>query len=129
MCPDKPLPDTPVGLPKFFTERLAAEHSAVTFGGAVFRLITSICPEQYMVDLDEAENRGYVRLRHGELRVDYLPDGAFDRAVIVFEHDFDDDTVPCFESNEERDQYLTQIAGALYRHHRARSHPHDHSTS
>ncbi len=129
MCPDKPLPDTPVGLPTFFTERLAAEHSAVTFGGAVFRLITSIGPEQYMVDLDDAENRGYVRLRHGELRADYLPDGDFSRAVTVFEHDFDDDAVPCFDSDEERDEYLSRIAEKLYIHHRAQSRPRRHSRS
>ena len=114
MCPDKTLPDAPRE-----PEDLFSDLRALTLGGATFRLTSYACPEQYDVDLDEAENRGYVRLRHGELRADYLPDGDFDRAVTVFEHDFDDDAVPCFESNEERDQYLTRIAEVLYRHHRA----------
>lgn len=112
MCPDKTLPSA-----RREVEDRFSDLRARTLGGATFRLTSCACPEQYDVDLGEAENRGYVRLRHGELRADYLPDGDFDRAVTVFEHDIDDDA-PCFESNEERDQYLTQIAEALYRHHR-----------
>ena len=84
----------------------------------MFRLTTPACPEQYLVDLGEAENRGYVRLRHGVLRGDYLPDGDFGRAVQVFERDIGDDA-GCFESNEERDEYLTRIAEKLYNQHRA----------
>ena len=70
------------------------------------------------MDLGDGENRGYVRLRHGDLTADYLPDGDFNRRVQVFERDIGDDA-PCFESDEERDRYLTQIADALHRRHRA----------
>ena len=124
MCPDKPLPDAPREREDRFSDL-----RALTLGGATFRLTCFACPEQYDVDLGDAGKRGYVRLRHGELRADYLPDGDFSRAVTVFEHDFDDDAVPCFDSDEERDEYLSRIAEKLYRHHRAHSHPRDHSRS
>lgn len=127
MCPDKPLPNALQGLENFFSD-LPPRQPRVRLGGAVFRLTCMACPEQYDVDLGEAENRGYVRLRHGALRADYLPDGDFSRRVTVFEADIGD-YAGCFESDEERDRYLTRIAEALYRHHRAQSHPRDHSRS
>ena len=74
------------------------------------------------MDLGDAENRGYVRLRHGALTADYLPDGDFDRAVQVFESDIGDHA-GCFGSDEQRDQYLTRIAEKLQGHHRARCSP------
>ena len=117
MPPDKTHPDAqreldePVAPP-------TSQQSAVTLGGAVFRLTSFACPEQYDVDLGEAKNRGYVRLRHGELTADYLPDGDFSRAVPVFERDIGDHA-GCFESDEERDRYLTEIAAKLHGQHRA----------
>ena len=118
MCPRKTLPNAPRRLENFCGDLLTPHESPVTLGGAVFRLTSFACPEQYDVDLDEAKNRGYVRLRHGELTADYLPDGDFGRAVPVFERDIGDHA-GCFESNEERDEYLTQIAEKLYSQHRA----------
>ena len=100
----------------------------MTLGGAVFRLTSFACPEQYDVDLGEAKNRGYVRLRHGELTADYLPDGDFARAVPVFERDIGDHA-GCFENNEERDRYLTEIAAKLHGQHRAHTRSCRHSRS
>ena len=116
MPPDK-TPGALRELHEWF-DRWRSEQSPVTLGGAAFRLTSIACPEQYDVDLDEARNRGYVRLRHGELTADYLPDGDFDRRVQVFERYLGEDA-PCFESNEERAEYLTQIAEKLYARHRA----------
>ena len=123
MCPDKPLSDIPRELKDPFSDL-----RALTLGGAVFRLTSYACPEQYDVELGDAGKRGYVRLRHGELRADYLPDGDLSHAVTVFEHDIGGDA-PCFENNEERHRYLTRIAEALYRHHGAHSDPPDPSKS
>ena len=117
MCPDKPFPKALQGLEDVFSD-LPPRQSRVRLGGAVFRLTCMACPEQYDVDLGEAENRGYVRLRHGTLRADYLPDGDFDRRAPVFEADIGD-YAGCFESDEERDEYLTRIAEELLRRHRA----------
>lgn len=118
MCRDQTLPNSRGKLPASSNVAWAAQPSVLTLAGATFRLTSPACPEQYMVDLGDAENRGYVRLRHGALTADYLPDGDFGRAVQVFEYDIGD-YAGCFESNEERDEYLTRIAGKLHRHHRA----------
>ena len=116
MSPDKTLRNTQQGL-REFSDDPPTPHKPVTLAGAMFRLITPACPEQFEVDLGEAEKRGYVRLRHGVLRGDYLPDGDFGRAVQVFERDIGDHA-GCFESNDERDTYLTQIAEKLHSRHR-----------
>lgn len=120
MCPDKPLSNAPRELENLVSDLLPPRQSRVTLGGAVFRLTCIACPEQYDVDLGDAENHGYVRLRHGALRADYLPDGDFDRRVTVFEADIGD-YAGCFEGDEERDRYLIQIAEKLYREHHAHS--------
>ena len=130
MCPDKTRPNVPRELENVFSglRALTPKQSPVTLGGAVFRLTCIACPEQYDVDLGEARNRGYVRLRHGELRADYLPDGDFSRAVPVYEHNVGDHA-GCFESDEERDRHLTEIAAKLHDQHRAHSRPGRHSRS
>ena len=122
MCPGTTLPNAPRKLDNFHGGLRTPHESSVTLGGAVFRLTSFACPEQYDVDLGDAENRGYVRLRHGDLTADYLPDGDFSRATRVFEHDIGDDA-PCFESDEERDRFLTEIAEKLHSQHRSHTRP------
>lgn len=69
----------------------------------------SACPEQYDVFTPEGEEIGYLRLRHGGFRVDYLPT---DETVYYAEPKGDG----CFES-DERDYYLSKACEALIDRH------------
>ena len=62
-------------------------------------------PEQYDVYRANGELCGYVRLRWGSLRADYLNiDGD-----TIYLHEFEDSYKGCFDSEEERNKYLTEI--------------------
>ena len=68
------------------------------------------CPEQYDVFDSEGKQVGYIRLRHGNLRADY-PDCGGDT---VYRHVFDDGWKGLFDSDEEREKYLTEAVKALH---------------
>ena len=64
------------------------------------------CPEQYDVYRSNGELCGYVRLRWGTLRADY-PNVEGDS---IYTHKFEDDFKGCFDSDEERNKYIQEIA-------------------
>ena len=66
----------------------------------------SACPEQYDVFRANGELCGYVRLRWGVLRADYP---NIDGDSIYIEN-FGDDFKGCFDSEEERQEYISKIA-------------------
>lgn len=71
-----------------------------------FKMTCSACPEQYDVLLGE-EQVAYVRLRHGNLRVD-CPDVG---GVTVYQADPNGDG--CFYDQEERDYHLRHAGAAI----------------
>lgn len=64
------------------------------------------CPEQYDVYRSNGELCGYVRLRWGTLRADY-PNVEGDS---IYNYNFEDDFKGCFDSDEERNKYIQEIA-------------------
>ena len=81
----------------------------ITRNGVNYRLerTCTACPEQYDV-LVENEQVGYLRLRHGEFRVE-VPDVG---GRAVYEAAPEGDGI--FE-DEERDDYLRQAVDAIHR--------------
>jgi hypothetical protein len=75
--------------------------------GLRFVMTCIACPEQYDVFDSSGKQVGYVRLRHGELRCDYPDYGG----ETIYEVDPIGDG--CFDSDEERDFHLGEIAGKL----------------
>lgn len=63
------------------------------------------CPEQYDVYAPDGEKIGYLRLRHGNFRADYLPT---DDTVYVASPDGDG-----IFADHERDYYLGEACEAL----------------
>jgi hypothetical protein len=67
------------------------------------------CPEQYDVYTKNGQQVGYVRLRWGELRVDYPKVGC----EVIYQHKFEDNMKGGFDNQKERDEYLSNIVEAL----------------
>jgi hypothetical protein len=65
-----------------------------------------MCPEQYDVYRANGELCGYIRLRWGSLRADY-PSIEGDT---IYQHSFNDDFKGGFDSEEERNYFLLEIA-------------------
>lgn len=76
--------------------------------GLNFRLTCEVAPEQYDVYKD-GEQVGYVRLRWGCLTC-YVPDYG---DKIVYEAEFDDGFLGCFEDEEQRIEHLEMCAKAI----------------
>ena len=76
--------------------------------GLTFDQTCGACPEQYDVFKD-GEQVGYVRLRHGYLRVD-VPDCG---DTTIYEHSFSDGWQGIFDSEDQRTEHLTKIATAI----------------
>lgn len=80
-----------------------------------FEQTCGACPEQYDVFIDVSPESkstdicGYVRLRWGYLRVD-CPDCG---GETVYEHEFDDGLMGCFDNNHQRTTYLVSAAKAI----------------
>ena len=68
-------------------------------------------PEQYDVYRANGELCGYVRLRWGSLRADY-PNIDGDT---IYQHEFEDNYKGCFDSDDERAKYLTEICNSYKR--------------
>lgn len=83
------------------------ELNSLFIGGLEFKLTCLACPEQYDVFLDGVQV-AYVRLRHGFLRV-WVPD-CDDDDNLIYTHEFDDGWKGTFDSDEERFDYLYEIA-------------------
>jgi hypothetical protein len=77
--------------------------------GLRFVLTCIACPEQYEV-FDGERQVGYVRLRHGWLRVDYPECGG---EVLLENGENDDIGDGMFETDELRDAWLTRAAQAI----------------
>lgn len=77
--------------------------------GLEFYETCSACPEQYEVYDSNDNHVGYVRLRWGYLKCNY-PD--VDGETIYFV-EFDDGWMGRFESEEQREKYLNNIADKI----------------
>lgn len=64
------------------------------------------CPEQYNVFDENNKQVGYVRLRWGNLYCDY----PHHNGETIYEHSFNDGYLGIFESEEDREHHLTNIA-------------------
>lgn len=77
-----------------------------------------MCPEQYWAH-SGAKTIGYIRLRWGRLTCDYLPTGRpklADNNIRVLEHlfrDKNDEYKGCFNTEEERKEWLDKCKAAL----------------
>jgi hypothetical protein len=80
------------------------ERKDVYINGLRFVMTCIACPEQYDVFDGSGKQVGYVRLRHGELRCDYPDCGG----ETIYEVDPAGDG--CFDTDEERDYHLKEIA-------------------
>lgn len=80
----------------------------IELNGYTFDLTCGACPEQYDVYKD-GEQVAYVRLRWGTLRVDVPDTGGTE----IYSHEFEDEYKGCFDSDEERNYFLEEIAAAL----------------
>lgn len=78
-----------------------------TINGLAFVQTCSACPEQYDVFRGE-EQVGYVRLRWGYLRAEYLVD-----MQEVYSYEFEDAMKGAFYEEEERQEHLINIADSL----------------
>lgn len=74
------------------------------------KMTCGACPEQYDVFDSEGKQVGYLRLRHGYFRADYPDCGG----SAVYRHAFDDDWKGLFDSDEEREFFLTEAVEALH---------------
>lgn len=74
-----------------------------------FELTCGACPEQYDVYDEDNKQVAYIRLRWGNLRVDY-PDYM---GTTIYYHEFEDPWIGCFDSEEQRDKYLTEIEAVI----------------
>ena len=79
------------------------------FQGLIFKQTCSACPEQYDVYDRDAKPVAYVRLRWGWLRAD-CPDCGEET---VYEASIGDGCTGSFESDEQREHHLKEIARAV----------------
>ena len=76
----------------------------------------SACPEQYDVDYD-GKQVGYIRLRYGRLTVEYPDVGG----EVIYEASIGDDWTGEFESEEQRQYHLNNIADIILKKAEGRS--------
>lgn len=77
-----------------------------------FELTCGACPEQYDVYCEIEGVRcqvGYVRLRGGVIRCDFLECGG----DTIYRHSFEDGWKGCFDDEKERWLHLSKIADIL----------------
>lgn len=84
-----------------------------TIKGLRFICTCEACPEQYEV-FDGDKQVGYVKLRWGQLRVDY-PDV---RMETIYDYDFETEFKGYFDNQDEREHYLNIIADKINQHHK-----------
>lgn len=77
--------------------------------GLIFVETCDVCPEQYAVFTKSGYQVGYVRLRYGHLRCDYL-DCMKGPAIYHYNFNSDEGFKGAFYDEEERRYYLTEIA-------------------
>ena len=80
-----------------------------------FEQTCELCPEQYWAH-SGAKTIGYIRLRWGHLTCDYLPNGRAtlsDNDIRVLDHKFKDEYKGCFDTDEERKEWLEKCEKAL----------------
>jgi len=87
--------------------------------GLKFVLTCGACPEQYDVINGRGQRVGYVRLRWGRFTVDYPDCGG----ELCYQFVFDDRWKGCFDSDEQRMDYLTKAALALKTKDKEARHP------
>ena len=80
----------------------------INVDGLVFHKTCDMCPEQYDV-YKGAKQVGYVRLRWGNLTVDF-PD-ALDK--LIYHKKFNEECKGCFNDDNERMTYLKKIAKCI----------------
>ena len=80
----------------------------ITIDGLLFHKTCDMCPEQYDV-YKGAKQVGYVRLRWGNLTVDF-PD-ALDK--LIYHKKFKEEYKGCFNDDNERMTYLKKIAKCI----------------
>ena len=78
--------------------------------GLIFVETCDMCPEQYDVFTKSGYQVGYVRLRYGHLRCDYLD---CMKGPVIYHYNFDEDFKGDFYDEEERKYYLTEIAKSI----------------
>ena len=93
------------------TISLTQDRDNMEIKGLKFKMTCSACPEQYDVFLPSGKQVGYVRLRHGGLKVS-CPDYGGDQ-VYTYSW-YDDGWKGCFDSEEERQEHLEKIAEAIW---------------
>jgi hypothetical protein len=74
-----------------------------------------LCPEQYWAH-SGAKTIGYIRLRWGHLTCDYLPTGRAmlsNNDIRVLDYQFEDEYKGCFDTDEERKEWLKKCKDAL----------------
>ena len=74
-----------------------------------FLSTSTACPEQYSVYDWVGTQIGYVRLRWGELVLEYPSVNC----ELIYEHSFEDKMKGVFDSQDERKQYLQEMTEAL----------------
>ena len=77
--------------------------------GLNFNCTCGCCPEQYDVYDKNGDIVGYVRLRYGNLTCEYP--NVFGECI--YHATFDDGWTGCFESEEQRMEYLSDIADKI----------------
>lgn len=97
--------------------KLALSNTELDLNQLKFTLTCSACPEQYDVYYkEEKEPIWYIRLRHGELRADYIADGN-DYTFFEENQSFDyRDWM--FYSDEQRQYFLNLIWYKLLEEHK-----------
>lgn len=81
----------------------------MTIKGLDFIETCSACPEQYDVKDERGNMVGYVRLRYGGLTCEYPEVGG----ELIYSQYFGEDWMGCFESDEQRKNYLSIIANKI----------------
>ena len=67
------------------------------------------CPEQYSVYTDNGSLAGYIRLRWGELTMEYPDVGC----ELAYSHSFSDKMKGSFDSEEEREHFISEIVDVI----------------
>lgn len=78
--------------------------------GLYFTETSCSCPEQYDVHDENNNIVGYVRLRHGFLRCEFPYCGG----ETIYQANIGDEWTGSFENDNQRQQYLTDIAEAIH---------------
>ena len=92
-------------------ENVIASYFGYEVNNLNFHQTCSACPEQYDVYDENNSYIGYVRLRWGELRADYIDEYQGIEEEVFFEKL--DDFQGNFINEEQRSHYLNEIATVL----------------